>query len=144
MIVAPAEKLKALSTRLLAVGSVSRTKLFLQHNHLTSSYPIIAQQTINQSNTYQPIFVLDGNTGPPAGAPPVFPTSGHLKPPPDTLLKPRPFNWKTEYVDSWNFTIEQGLAKDVRLAVAYVGNGGRDLDWGWTAFAGPVDRHRGL
>jgi hypothetical protein len=105
--------------------------------HLTSSYPIIAQQTINQSNTYQPIFVLDGNTGPPAGAPPVFPTTGHLKPPPDTLLKPRPFNWKTEYVDSWNFTIEQGLVKDVRLSVAYVGNGGRDLDWGSNINAAP-------
>lgn len=105
--------------------------------HLTSSYPIIAQQTINQSNTYQPIFVLDGNTGPPAAAPPVFPESGHIKPPPDTLLKPRPFHWKTEYVDSWNFTVEQRLAQDVRLSVAYVGNGGRDLDWGSNINAAP-------
>lgn len=106
--------------------------------HLTSSYPIIAQQTINQTNIYQPIFLLDGNTGPPAAAPPVFPSSGHLRPPADTLLKPRPFDWKTEYVDSWNFTIEQRVSQDFRISAAYVGNAGRDLDWGSNINAAPA------
>ena len=104
--------------------------------HLTSSYPIIAQQTIQQNNIYQGLFPIE--QGPPAGAPPEFPSSGHLKPPSGTLLKPRPFDWKTEQVDSWNLTLEHQLAPDLKLSVAYVGNGGRHLAWGSNINAAPA------
>ncbi len=106
--------------------------------HLTSSYPIIAQQTVNQVSQFQGIFVLDGKTPVPAAAPPLFPPSGHLKPPPDTLLKPRPFDWQTEHVDSWNLTVERQLAQDFRLSIAYVGNKGTDLAWGYNLNAAPA------
>ena len=104
--------------------------------HLTSSYPIIAQQTIQQTNTYQPIFPIE--QGPPAAPSPEFPSSGHLKPPTGTLLKPRPFDWKTEQIDSWNLTVEHQLAHDLKLSVAYVGNVGRHLDWGSNINAAPA------
>jgi hypothetical protein len=103
--------------------------------HLTSGYPIIAQQTITQTNIYQAVFPIE--QGPPAAAPPAFPESGHLKPPLGTLIKPRPFDWKTEQIDSWNLTVEHQLAQDLKVSVAYVGNGGRHLDWGSNINAAP-------
>ena len=98
--------------------------------HLTSAYPITSQQTITQSNGLQPIFVLDGQTGPPPSTAPALPSSGRLMPPPGQLIKPRPFDWKTEHIDSWNFTVERQMASDFRLSVAYVGNKGTNLAWG--------------
>lgn len=98
--------------------------------HLTSAYPITSQQTIQQSTNFQPILVLDGLTGPPPSTPPVFPDSGRLMPPAGQLIKPRPFDWKTEHIDSWNFTFERQMASDFRLSVAYVGNKGTNLAWG--------------
>src|SRR5207249_1954895 len=92
---------------------------------LTSFFPIAAQQTISQSNIYQGIFPIE--QGPPAPTPPTFPASGHLKAPPGTLLKTRPFDNKTEYVDSWNFTVE--LAANFRLSASYVGQCGPAPAW---------------
>ncbi len=43
------------------------------------------------------------------------------------MLKYRPWDNKTEYIDSYNFTIEQQVGNDVRISVAYVGNVGRQL-----------------
>ena len=47
--------------------------------HLTSFYPIVAQQTINQVTTYSAVFPL--NQAPPSGAPPAIPSSGILPAP---------------------------------------------------------------
>src|SRR5437867_9925286 len=41
-------------------------------------------------------------------------------------------------LDSWNLTVEQQLAHDLRLSVAYVGNVGRHLDWGSNINAAPA------
>jgi hypothetical protein len=92
---------------------------------LTSTYPIAAQQTIEQANVRFPIFPIE--QGPPTPLRPEFPQSGRLKAPPGELLKHRPFDNRTEYVDSYNFTVEHQLAKDMRVSVAYVGNVGRKL-----------------
>ncbi len=92
---------------------------------LTSTYPIATQQTISQANIRSAVFPID--SGPPAAALPEFPSSGHLKAPRGQLLKSRPFDNQSEYVDSWNFTVEHQLAGDVRLSVSYVGNVGRQL-----------------
>jgi hypothetical protein len=94
---------------------------------LTSQYPEAAQQSINQTNQYLPVFALDGVTPVPPSAAPVFPSSGHLAPPPGTLLKGRPFDWKTEAVDSWNFTVEHQLGNDMMVSLAYVGNAGSHI-----------------
>jgi hypothetical protein len=96
---------------------------------LSSSYPIVAQQTINQPSLYQDVFPID--QGPPAGTPPELPSSGILPAPDGTLLKPRPFDWKTETMDSWNFTIERQLLPDTTLSVGYVGAKGTHLSLGY-------------
>jgi hypothetical protein len=92
---------------------------------LTSTYPIATQQTISQANIRSAVFPIED--GPPVAALPQFPESGHLKAPRGQLLKHRPFDNKTEYVDSWNFSVEQQLASNFRISVAYVGNVGRQL-----------------
>ena len=97
--------------------------------HLTSFYPITAQQQVTQTNLYQTVFPI--NQAPPAAAPPELPSSGRLKAPDGTLLKSRPFDWKTETMDSWNLTIEQSLGHSATLAVAYVGSKGTHLSWAY-------------
>lgn len=92
---------------------------------LASTYPIATQQTISQANIRAPIFPIE--QGPPAGDRPQFPSSGRLKAPRGQLLKHRPYDNKSEYVDSWNFSIERQLTQDLRISVAYVGNVGRQL-----------------
>ena len=92
---------------------------------LASTYPIATQQTISQANIRSAVFPIE--QGPPAAAPPAFPSSGRLKAPRGQLLKSRPYDNKTEYVDSWNLSIERQLGSDIRISVAYVGNVGRQL-----------------
>jgi hypothetical protein len=104
--------------------------------HLTSSYPIVAQQTINQPSLYQDVFPID--QGPPPGTPPELPSSGILPAPDGTLLKPRPFDWKTETMDSWNFTIERQLRPDTTLSVGYVGAKGTHLSLGYNINAADI------
>jgi hypothetical protein len=103
--------------------------------HLTSFYPIVAQQSIPQPSLYQALFPLE--QGPPSGAPPQLPQSGHLQPPDGTLLKARPFDWKTEQIDSWNFTLEQAFAGSTTLSVGYVGAKGTHLSWSYNMNAAP-------
>jgi hypothetical protein len=95
--------------------------------HLTSTFPLSAQQTITQDNIRFPIFPIQ--QGPPPAPTPEFPASGHLKPPAGSLIKYRPTDNATEYIDSWNLTLENQVAKDLTVSVAYVGNVGRKLWW---------------
>lgn len=92
---------------------------------LSSTYPIATQQTISQANIRSAVFPIEN--GPPQAALPQFPSSGVLKAPPGQLLNARPPDNKSEYVDSWNFTVEHQLARDLRISLAYVGNVGRQL-----------------
>ncbi len=104
--------------------------------HLTSFYPITAQQQVPQTNLYQTVFPIDQPV--PAATPPALPASGRLKAPNGTLLKARPFDWKTETMDSWNFTIEQALGHGATLALAYVGSKGTHLSWSYNMNAANV------
>ena len=104
--------------------------------HLTSFYPIVAQQQITQTDLYQSLFPL--SQAPPAGTPPVLPSSGILPAPNGTALKSRPFDWKTEQLDSWNFTIEQSLGSATTLSVGYVGTKGTHLSWDYNMNAAPA------
>lgn len=96
-------------------------------NHLDSSYPIAQAQVVNQSDLYTPIFPIDA--GPPKPQAPVFPSSGHLAPPPNDFAKAFPFERKIPSIDSWNIAIERQFAKDLTLTAAYVGNRGNNLDY---------------
>jgi hypothetical protein len=61
-----------------------------------------------------------------------------LPAPNGTLLKTRPDDWKTETMDSWNFTVEHQLFKDTTLSVAYVGSKGTHIDWEYNMNAAPI------
>ncbi len=104
--------------------------------HLTSFYPIIAQQQVTQTNLYQTVFQI--NQAPPNAAAPELPSSGRLQAPNGTLLKSRPFDWKTETMDSWNFTIEQSLGQSATLSLGYVGSKGTHLSWSYNMNAANV------
>jgi len=95
--------------------------------HLTSFYPIVAQQTINAASNYQEVFPID--QGPPNSTPPALPSTGILPAPGGQLMKTRPFNWLTETMDSWNFMVERQLSRDTALTVGYVGSKGTHLSW---------------
>lgn len=95
--------------------------------HLTSFYPIVAQQTIVTPNAYTDVFPI--GQGPPASTPPQLPSSGILPAVPGQLLKSRPFNWLTESIYSWNFTVERQVSRDTTVSVGYVGSKGTHLSW---------------
>jgi hypothetical protein len=92
---------------------------------LTSTYPIATQQTISQANIRSAVFPIEN--GPPAAALPQFPDSGRLPAPRGQLLKHRPYDNQSEYVDSWNLSVEHQLASNLSVSIAYVGNVGRQL-----------------
>jgi outer membrane receptor protein involved in Fe transport len=96
--------------------------------HLTSGYPIVTQQSAQQTDIYQTLFPL--NSAPPTAPAPVLPSNGLLPAPDGVTLKSRESDWKTETMDSWNFTVQQALGKSSTLSVAYVGNKGTHLSWG--------------
>jgi hypothetical protein len=96
-------------------------------NHLDSSYPIAQAQVIPQSGIYSPIFPM--RQGPPTPPAPVFPSSGILTPPPNDFAKAFPYVRKTPSIDSWNVTLQQQIAKDLTVSIAYVGNKGTHLDY---------------
>jgi len=93
--------------------------------HLTSFYPIVAQQTINAADNFSEVFPID--QGPPASTPPALPSSGILPAPGGQLMKTRPFNWLTETMDSWNFMVERQLSRDMTFTIGYVGAKGTHL-----------------
>jgi len=95
--------------------------------HLTSFYPIVAQQTITPANNYTDVFPIE--KGPPPSTPPQLPSSGILAAPPGQLMKSRPFDWKTETMDSWNFTVERQVSRDTTVSIGYVGSKGTHLSW---------------
>lgn len=96
-------------------------------NHLDSAYPVAQSQVVSQTSTYSPIFNV--SAPPPALTPPVFPSSGRLKPPSTSFIKAFPFERKTPSIDSWNLTIERQVGKDFTLALTYLGNKGTHLDY---------------
>ncbi len=98
-------------------------------NHLDSSYPIAQAQVVNQSSLYAPIFPLD--QGPPTPAAPVFPASGHLRPPANDFVKAFPFTRKTSSIDSWNLALQRQLGRNFTITAAYVGNKGNNLDYSY-------------
>lgn len=95
--------------------------------HLTSGYPIVTQQQVSQTNVYQAVFPI--NSPPPAAGVTELPANGLMPAPDGVTLKTREADWKTEAMDSWNFTVEQALGHGATLSVAYVGNKGTHLNW---------------
>ena len=95
--------------------------------HLTSGYPVVTQQDVQQTNVYQTVFPI--NTTPPAANIPALPSNGMLPAPDSVTLKTRQFRWQTETMDSWNFAIQQAVGGGATVTVGYVGNKGTHLNW---------------
>jgi hypothetical protein len=109
-------------------------------NNLTLGYPTLIQQAIPGANAFSSPFSI--TVGPPL---PVFPTipSNGLMPLPDHISSGYvPANLKYPYVDAWNLSVARQLTENMVLEMAYVGNVGRDLNYGYNlnaAIPGPGD-----
>jgi hypothetical protein len=99
-------------------------------NHMTTSYPIAQLDEETQAGIYEPISFKPENTPPVIPVPPL-PSSGIMANPPTQGVKPFPFVRQISNINTWNFTVERVLTKDLKLSVAYVGNSGEHLDYDW-------------
>ncbi|HET9177273.1 MAG TPA: carboxypeptidase regulatory-like domain-containing protein [Terriglobia bacterium] len=119
------------------------------NNLAADIYPSIVNQQINPASEFFPAqFTNPGavsatpsiGTAPPLPVFPTIPPTGVI-PLPDGIGTPYiPANQKIPYVDSYNFTVEHQLPKDISVEVGYVGNLGRNLNSGWnmnSAIPGP-------
>ncbi len=88
-------------------------------------WPFFTTQSLTSPVTYGYLFNVS------AGAPPYsFPTipqDGKIKMPDGISTLTIPFDRQTSYIDSWNFTIQRELARNLSLELAYVGNVGHHL-----------------
>ena len=94
------------------------------HN-VTQNLPVLANQSVNAPNGFSSVFSLA--QGPPS---PVFPkadSNGTFRLPDGISGKARPLDVVMPRVMSYNFTVQQQLAKDLSVQVAYVGNSGRHV-----------------
>ena len=99
-------------------------------NHLDTFYPVAQNQTLSQSNPYFALSALPSLSAPvPAFSTDPLPKSGHMALIASQSVKAFPLERKTSSIDSWNFSIERQVAKDLTLTVAYVGNRGNHLDY---------------
>jgi hypothetical protein len=109
-------------------------------NNLTLSYPTVISQQINPASPYQSTFPL--SVGPPLPVFPTIPTNGLLPLPNGISAAYVPANLKYPYVDAWNVSLAQQLSENIAIELAYVGNVGRHLNYGFNLNAvvpGPGD-----
>lgn len=92
---------------------------------ITHNYPIDYNQNISASTGQALPFTLA--QGPPLPTPPAVPASGTLPLPSGVGATGIPLNRKTAYVDMYNLAIQQQIAKNFSLQLAYVGNVARHL-----------------
>ena len=101
------------------------------HN-VTQNLPVLANQQFVRPNNFSSAFSLA--QGPNA---PTFPTpdaNGDFPLPPGINGKARPLTVIMPRVMQYNVTIQHQLTKDLSISGGYVGNVGRHVFWGGTAF----------
>jgi hypothetical protein len=92
---------------------------------VTQNLPVLANQQINQPNTFSGVFDLA--TGPDQ---PVFPTPdayGRFPLPNNVNGKARPLSLVLPRVMAYNATVEQQVTKNISVSAGYVGNNGRHV-----------------
>lgn len=94
------------------------------HN-VTQNLPVLANQSLNAPNGFSNVFTLA--QGPPSPAFPKADSNGTFKLPDGISGKARPLDVVMPRVMSYNVTVQQQLAKDLSVQVAYVGNSGRHV-----------------
>lgn len=109
-------------------------------NNLTLAYPTLIQQAIPAANPFSwPFSVAQG---PPLPVFPEIPSNGLLPLPNGIGAAYTPADLKYPYVDAWNLSIARQLTENMELELAYVGNVGRHLNFGFglnNAIPGPGD-----
>ena len=109
-------------------------------NNLTLGFPTLIQQAIPGANAFSSPFSI--TVGPPLPVFPTIPCNG-LMPLPDQISSGYvPANLKYPYVDAWNLSVARQLTENMVLEMAYVGNVGRNLNYGYNlnaAIPGPGD-----
>jgi len=93
-------------------------------NYTANGFPTLIQQQLSQSNIFEGLFRL--SNGPPPVVFPEIPPDGRLQLPDGVGVSYRPFDQGYSYVDSWNFSIERLIARDLTWTFSYVGNVGRN------------------
>jgi hypothetical protein len=90
---------------------------------VTQNIPVLANQSVSQSNAITPVFDL--NVGPPAYAFPTVPSNGLLPNPGyavSSAARQNPLTFPT--LDAWNLAVQRSLTPTLSLTVSYVGNKG--------------------
>jgi hypothetical protein len=94
-------------------------------NYIANNYPTLITQSLTQTTPFTPVFGFA--EGPPPVVFPDIPANGILTLPDKVGVNYRPPDIYFPYVDSWNFSIERLLLKDMTGTVSYVGNVGRHV-----------------
>ena len=101
-----------------------------EDNTYAYNYPVRANNSYQQLNSYQPALLTDGSpatfqAGFPAPVPIVIPSNGVISPAPlSQSYVVIPKDYHNPYVESWNLAIQQALPGQFSFTVAYVANHG--------------------
>jgi carboxypeptidase family protein len=95
---------------------------------MSQQWPNTAAQDLTAPTFFTSVFRLD--QGPPdASALPKPPASGRLLLPRGVGFIGFSVNNKFDYLDAWNFAVQQQIGNEIALEIAYVGNVGRRIFW---------------
>jgi hypothetical protein len=105
-----------------------------EDNTYAYNYPVRANNSYQQNNSYSPALLSDGVTpasfqaGFPAPSPIVIPSNGIISANTPSLRSQAyfeiPKNYHNPYVESWNVAVQQSLPQQWTLQLAYVANHG--------------------
>jgi len=104
-----------------------------EDNTYAYNYPVRANNSYQQLNSYQPALLSDGSpatfqAGFPAPVPIVVPSNGVIVANTPQLISQSyvqiPKDYHNPYVESWNVAIQQSLPKEFTMTIAYVANHG--------------------
>jgi hypothetical protein len=108
-------------------------------NNYAYDYPVRANNSYTQLNSYQPALLDSGATasfqaGFPAPVPIVIPSNGIISASTAFLRNQSygviPTDYKYPYVESWNVAVQQSLPKQFTMQIAYVANHGVHIGTG--------------
>lgn len=104
-----------------------------EDNTYAYNYPVRANNSYQQNNSYTPALLADGTPftfagGFPAPVPVTIPSNGIIQANTPQLLAQAefyiPLNYYNPYVDSWNLALQQALPMGFNMQLSYVANHG--------------------
>ncbi len=95
---------------------------------ISGNWPLQGSQQLIQPTNFAPVITL-GSQPPAFAGFPAIPSNGKVPLPIGIGITGNPFDRRTAYVDSWNFTLQRTISSTLSVESAYVGNVGRQLYW---------------